>query len=218
MKMAFSDKIKKFFTKYPERSFSDGQIIIYSGDQPKDIYYLVSGQVRQYSITDQGKEIVINVFKEPSFFPINPLDIQAANPYFYEAISSSTIKIAPFKDVLNFFKNKTNYDATFELIRYLVLNINDVQQRLTYVMGESAKNRAFFELLQECNQSGQKQKNGNYIVPIHEDELAKRTGLSRETINRELAVLRKLKIIAVTHRALIIKNIKKLKQKLENKI
>ena len=218
MKIIFSDKIKEFFTKYPEHLFNDGQIIIYSGDQPKYIFYLVSGQVRQYSITDQGKEIVINVFKAPSFFPINLLDAQVINPYFYEAISLSTIKIVPFEDVLKFFKDKANYAATFDLIRQLTLNINDLQQRLTYIMGESAKNRAFFELLQECNQSGKKQKNGDYIVSIHEDELAKRTGLSRETVNRELAVLKKLKIIAVTHSALIIKNIKKLKQKLNNKI
>lgn len=205
-------KIEEFFAKYPRRYFDKSQILIYAGDEPPGIFHLVTGQVRQYDITDRGEEVVVDVFKPPAFFPMTWEINKTPNQYFFETAMPTEIRMAPAGDVVAFLK--ANHDVTYDLLSRLYSDTDGMQRRMAYLMGGSGRSRVLFELIVECKRFGKQQKDGSYILTMHEDELARRSGLSRETINRELAKLKTMKLLDITHKEFIIKDLKRLEKEL----
>lgn len=210
MENVASVKIDNFFAKYPSRFVDKGEILIHDYREQKSIHYLVSGRVKQYEINSQGEEIVINTFGATDLFPIfwinnNDDDVKY---YFFETTLPSEFKSAPLDTVIDFIIN--NNEMVYELMGRLCSDFNDIQQRMTCLLKGNARKRTIFEILTECRRFGKKLKNGSWFVGLHEDELAKQVGLSRETINREIAKLKRLKLISITHRGFIINNMKNL--------
>ena len=81
-------------------------------------------------------------------------------------------------------------------------------------MGGSGHSRVLFELLVECKRFGKKQKDGSYILVMHEDELARRSGLSLGTVNRELGKLKARKVLKIDHKQFIVKDLGSLEKEL----
>lgn len=205
-------KIEKFFASYPLKHFEKDQILIYAGDNPSGVFHIVDGQVRQYDINDQGEEIVVNVFKSPAFFPMNWAINDTPNKYFFEASMPVEARVAPAADVVSFLHS--NPDVTYDLLSRLYSGTDGVQRRMAHLMGGSARSRVVFELVIECKRFGEHQKDGSYLLVVHEDELARRAGLSRETVNRELGKLKATGLIGVSHKDMIVNNLDKLEEEL----
>lgn len=212
MDTQLSKKIEKFFAKYRLRHYDKNQILIYAGDDPPGVFHLISGQVRQYDITNHGKEVVVNAFKPPAFFPMAWAINRTPNRYFFETSGFTELRMAPAEDVVAFLK--ANNDVTYNLLSRLYSGTDGMQRRMAHLMGGGAHSRILFELLVECKRFGKKQNDGSYVLVMHEDELARRSGLSRETVNRELGKLKARKLLEVDHRQLIVKDLGSLEQEL----
>ena len=205
-------KIGTFFVNYPLKHFEKDQILIYAGDSPSGVFHIISGQVRQYDINDQGEEVVVNVFKSPAFFPMGWAINETPNQYFFEASIPVEARVAPAKDVVDFLH--ANPDVTYDLLSRLYSGTDGVQRRMAHLMGGSARSRVVFELVIECKRFGELRKDDSYALSVHEDELARRAGLSRETVNRELGKLKIMKLIDVSHKDIIVNNLDKLEEEL----
>jgi len=212
MDTQLSKKIEKFFAKYRLRHFDKSQILIYAGDNPPGVFHLISGQVRQYDITEKGEEVVVNVFKPPAFFPMAWAINKTPNQYFFETSEPTEIRMAPASDVVAFLK--ANHDVTYDLLSRLYSGTNGMQRRMAHLMGGSGHSRVLFELLVECKRFGKKQKDGSYILVMHEDELARRSGLSLGTVNRELGKLKARKVLKIDHKQFIVKDLGSLEKEL----
>lgn len=185
-------KIEEFFAGYELKSFDKSHILVYAGDEPPGIFNLVKGQVRQYDISDQGDKMVVNVFRPPAFFPMSWAINKTPNQYFFETATAGAYRLAPPEDAVRFLR--TNPDVTLDLLKRVFLGTDVLQRRMTHLMGGSAKTRILYELLLEGRQFGQKQSDGACIIAMHVNELAARTGLSRETVSRSIAKIKDLGI------------------------
>jgi CRP-like cAMP-binding protein len=214
MSIEVSEKVKNFFAQYPLHSFDKGQILIYGGDNPDGIIFLVKGEVRQYDIAPNGEELVVNVYKPGAFFPMYWAINKTPNKYFFDTASKTEVRQAPAEEVLEFIKH--NPDVMLDLLSRLYKGLDGLLQRVTYLMGGSAYSRAAFELINACKRFGKEQDDGTYIVEIAENELARRAGLTRETFNRELRKLKSEKFIKTGHNTVIINNLAALEAMLEN--
>lgn len=208
-----ADKIDTFFAQYPQRAFDKGQLIIYSGSDPTGIFYLEKGRVRQYDVTINGDETVISVMKPPAFFPMMWALNKSPNSYFYEAYTPVVARIAPPHDVAQYLKE--NADVTYELLRTVYLGTITTQRRIVYLLGNSVRDRILYELLIECRRFGKEQPDGSFILDISESELARRTGLSRETISRQLS---NDEIVHISRKNITIKNVKNLEDEISGEI
>ena len=209
-------KITAFFSEYPAKHFDKQQLLVQANENPEGIYHIVSGQVRQYDISDQGNEIVVNVFKAPAFFPMSWAITGTPNRYFFEAATDLEVRIAPAEDAIEFLKQ--NPDVTFNLLSRLYSGVEGLQRRMAHLMGGTARTRILFELITECKRFGAKQAGGSYKLAVHEDELARRSGLTRETVNRELMGLKNIGLVSVERKQLIISDLAKLEQELGEKL
>jgi len=205
-------KISTFFAEYPIKHFDKGQLLIQAYESPAGIYHMLEGQVRQYDVSAQGNEIVVNIFKPPAFFPMAWAITGMPNRYFFDAAMPVEAHLAPPDSVVAFLKQ--NPDVLFDLLSRLYSGVEGIQRRMAHLMGGTARTRILFELVTECKRFGTKQGSGSFALKVHEDELARRSGLTRETVNRELMELKNRGLLAVERKQLVITDLAKLEQEL----
>jgi CRP/FNR family transcriptional regulator len=208
MKTPDKKQLESFFVKYPIRHFDKGQIIIAANETPPGISYVVSGQIRQYDITDVGTDIVVDVLLASSVFPLDWATRNRESQYFYQALSPVKIRTAPLSELEAFLRRAPN--LLYILMTRAVAAMTIMQRRMAHLMSGVTVNRVLFELITQGKRIGVKQLDGSYLLHLHEDELAQRAGLTRETINRELGKLKRRGLVEVDHRILIIKNLEEI--------
>jgi CRP/FNR family transcriptional regulator, cyclic AMP receptor protein len=198
-------KIDDFFKNYPERVYKNGSMLIFAGEPPSGIFYIIEGQVRQYDITVGGDEVIVNVFKPPAFFPMSYAVNHTPNEYFFSAATNVKVRVAPAEDTLQFVNN--NAAVMFNLLSRILRGSEGLLRRQALLMGGTAVSRLLFEIYLSCQRYGQKRKNGSCFIELKETELAARAGLTRETVNRQIKKLKEQSLIQVKSNGLIITNV-----------
>lgn len=214
MKADHTEKVAKFFSQYKLQYFDKGQIFIQPGEDPAGIYYLVKGQVEQFDISVRGDDIVVNVFKPPSFFPMSWAINGTPNTYFFRAKDKVLYRLAPAEATVEFLQN--NPDVTFDLLARVYRGTDGMLGRMAQLMGGSARNRLLYELIVESQRFGEQRKDGISLA-LTETELAARMGLTRETVSRELGAIKKAGLIKISEHRIIVKDINQLQAKLQLK-
>ncbi len=188
------DKIEQFFSVYPTRHYNQRHILLYTGDFVRNIYYIREGTVKEYGISSAGEEFILNVFKEHSFFPMSHALNNTKTNYFFEAQVDITVVEAPAEDVIDFLK--ANPDVVYDLLCRVYRGAEGILGRMALLMAGSAQLRLVYELIIEARRFG-KVKDTTGIIHISEKVLGARSGLSRETINREIHKLKEQGLIIV---------------------
>ncbi len=215
MSQLVAKKVSDFFSSFEAKKYAPRQIIIYAGEEPKGVFFIEKGEVRQYDIADNGAEVVINTFKPKTFLPMSWAINKTPNVYFFETVNDTVLRLAPADEVVNFVK--TNPDVCFDLLSRVFLGADGILKRLSYSMVGSAKTRLINELNIACQRFGEKQADGSYLLNFHEEQLATRVGLSRETVNRTLKELKSRGILSVSHKSIVVRDLDGLNQMLIEK-
>jgi CRP-like cAMP-binding protein len=189
MNTDITDKIHEEFSKFPKRSYPKGQILVFAGDNPKHIFYITKGRVRKYDVSYRGDEVVVNVFKPPAFFPMSWAINQPPNKFFYKTETATELHVVPPDTALEFLK--ANPDVMLDLLGRIYNGTEGLLGRMVQLMAGTARDRLIYELIVECRRFGEKLPDGSFKVPTNGPDLAARTGLTRETISREINKLKK---------------------------
>lgn len=211
-----SQKIASFFTAYPLRTFDKRQTIVRAEQPLPGVFYLVEGRVSEYDITSTGNEVVVNIFKPGAFFPMSTALNSTPNPYFFEASTKVKAHIAPPSDAIQFLKD--NPDVTFDLLARVYRGTDGVLRRMAHLMGGNARTRLLFELLNATSRFGEPQKDGTIFVALKESDLARHSGLARETVNRNIQELKATNLITITHNGITVNNLKQLEALLDTSV
>ena len=113
---------------------------------------------------------------------------QTSNTYFFEAATPLHIYKAPREDVVQFMQ--ANPDVVFDLMQRVYKGIEGLLTRITYLMAGSAYGRVIAELLIQARRFGVPHGK-SVVISISESQLASYTGMTRETISREISVLKR---------------------------
>lgn len=202
--MDIKDKVRLFFEKYPSRSFDKRELLLRAEEPIPSIFYLTEGRVSQYDITPNGNEIVVNVFKPGAFFPMSSAINNSPNHYFFEASTKTIVRTAPAAETVQFLKN--NPEILFDLLARVYRGVDGVLRRMAHLMGGDAKTRLLFEILNAAYRFGDQQKDGSVLIKLSEGDLARHSGLARETVNRNIQTLKTAGLLTITHDGLIIKD------------
>jgi CRP-like cAMP-binding protein len=108
---------------------------------------------------------------------------------------------------------KQNPDVLFDLMSRVYKGIDGLETRLQYLMSGSAYTRIIIELIIQAKRFGT-QVNKSLELNISESELAADTGMTRETISREMKILKEKHIIGLQNHKLIIYDLQKLEAEL----
>lgn len=203
--MTVQPKIVEFFKDYPVRRLGKGQSVFQIGEEVNKVQYLVEGTVIEYDITPAGNTAVINAFSPGTFFPMSCVLNNQPTAYVFEAASPVTIKQAPKDQVIKFLED--NPDVTLDLLKRVYIGSDGILKRMAYLMGGSAADRVKYELVNASYRFGKTSPDGSIYIEMSENDIAQRSGLSRETVNRSLKPLKSDGIVKVTQGGIQIKDL-----------
>lgn len=156
MEIGVAEKLEQFFRRFKHQIFKKGEILIRADDEPQGIYYLKRGIVRQYSISKDGEEQTLNIFKPILFFPLMWAFNNTPNTYYFEAIVDVEVYRAPKDQVLEFLQRTP--DVMYELISRLFRGMQGLLSRIEYLQSSDAYMKVIFAILNASYRFGEQKK------------------------------------------------------------
>lgn len=196
------------FSKYAKRSYDKGQIIIFGGEEPACVYYVLHGKVREYSITSRGDEVILNIFKPPAFFPMSWALNRTPNSYFYRTEEPTELHLVPADAAVAFLQSHP--EITLDLLSRVYRGVDGLFGKMVQLMSGTAESRLAHELLIECRRFGVKQPDDSFQLEATESDLAARSGLTRETVSRGMQKLKLQKCVEVTSNGVLVTDVDRL--------
>jgi CRP-like cAMP-binding protein len=206
------DKLENHFAKAKIMDYKKGEVIIRSDDEPAGVFLIKDGFVRSYSLTEDGRELTVNIFKPGAFFPLTWAIADIPNTYFYEAMTTLKVSKVPKEEIIKLVKkdNELLYDVT----RRLLVGMNGLVVRMEYLFMGSAYNKVASAILLLARRFGEEDGDGSTVIRIHftHQDVASLAGITRETATLEIQNLEKNGVIARENHTFIIKDIDRLRE------
>lgn len=209
MSVLATQKLNRFFSKFKKYSYKKGEVILREGDVPQGVYFINKGYVRDYSISKNGEELILIVFKPEDFFPMSWVFNDKPNTHSFEAMTAVELWRCSKKDFTTFIK--ANPEVFFELTSRIVLRLGGIMQRMEYLAFGNAQEKVASLLLILAERFGKKEgKNIIIKVPFTHKDIAMFLGIARETASIEMKKIERKRIIGHRGRLIAIKNVVKL--------
>lgn len=193
------EKVRRFFEQFPVTEYRKGDVIVFAHTSLSSIFYIESGSVVQYDVDSRGRRHIINTFKPKAFFPMSNAVNNVDTPYFFDA-AEKVVKIrkAPVNMVIKFVKE--NPDVLYDLLQRTYRGTDGLLAKLTELMHGDAESIIMKELYILMKRFGSDRVAGGAKLKrkVTETELAERTGLARETINRVVSRLKTRGVISAS--------------------
>ena len=204
-------KIKKFFSQFPTKKFTKGQVILKPGDKFENIYFIKSGFVRAYTVTPKGNNI-INLFKPLFYFSIMHFTTQHRNDFFFEALTPVEVNIIPFSEFQKFVDEDKNINLSSIMELFFSSLMNYFVNQGNIICG-CAQNKVASILLQLTHDHGDL-KNGKLVInfPATHRIIASIIGLTRETTSVQMSKLQKMGVISTKRTQFVVNDLEKLKK------
>ena len=157
--------------------------IFSEGDTPSYVYFIKSGNIKTYKSHPDGKELIINLFKENDFFGYEPL---LENSLFVDsaiALEDSELVLIPKQDFITLLNSHADVSATF--ISMLCKKVAEKESQLLHLAYNSVRQRTAEALLKMWQL-----KKGIDPLSILRDDLAKIVGTASESVIRVLSDFR----------------------------
>lgn len=207
-------KIREFCQRYPQKEFSSKSIFLTPTTSPNNFYFLEEGYVRNFITSNDGEELSINVFSPDNLLPLITFyngNIQAC--FFFETLTTSTLRIIPQKDMLEMLK--TDFVARNNFSEMCVYNINLLLNRTKQLIYSDTNYRIISTLITLAESLGDPDES-EFNLNLSHELIASFAGTTRETVTRKLNELKEKGFIISNYNNLKILRIDELKSLLSS--
>ncbi len=153
------------------------------GEHPKDVYFIQKGEIKTYSTSSEGKELITGIYKQGDFVGYVPM--LEDTPFHETAIAmiDSEIFLIPKDDFIKLiFSNK---GIARKFIKLLSNSVFETETRLPNMAYQSVRQRVAGTLLRIGNSSSlEKEKEP---ITLSRRDISGMVGTATETLNRTLA-------------------------------
>lgn len=188
-----------------ERKVMRGEVLFSAGDKASGLFVIVSGTLRAYRQTREGREQTIHVEGAGATLAEVPVFDQGPYPSTVQAEVDSLVLFVPAQAIRSFLvQNPEAALAALALMARRLRNVSglaeqlalkDVAQRLAALLAEEA-----------TNQSGELKNGVSLSMPLPHQGIAARLGSVREVITRQLHRLTGDGVIEIRGHRIIILN------------
>lgn len=186
--------IEELFRASPLKHYPKRQIIIYEGDPPDNIYYVVEGYVKVYNILGSGAQRIIFIYGPGDVFPLTSYLSQAGVVrYFYECITDCQLRVMTSANLEQ--KVKDNFSMGESLIRYTYGVNQQFFQRIDTLAAKESKRKVVSLLLFLVDKAGIGEPRSKISIPLTSQDIADMCGLTRETASAQMQKLRSSAVI-----------------------
>ena len=193
-----------------KRSLKKGEVLFRKGDEGIALYIVQKGSVRIVLPSRMGDEVSPAIFTEGDFF--GEMALLDGMPRSADAVALEQTEVLALnrRDFLAFLQN--NEMAIKAIFSYLSMRLRKTDDLLedAYFLNISTRfARRLVELAQKRGRTGQ-DENIEIDLRLNQSDLASIVGTTRESINKELRVLRERGIVLMAGSKIKILNMKRL--------
>ncbi len=195
-------KVTEFFSQFPTHQIALKTVLLNDQTFPEHVYYIEDGVVCTKLLTKHGEEVIVNILRSHSFFPLTAIVNETPNLYSFEAKTELTVRVAPIDQVRTWLKKDA--DLLWDTLSRVLVGMTGQLEEKAVLMVGSSRQRLLLGLSILSRRFGA--EHGDRVVvslPFTHAELASLVGLSRETVTRELTALKHDGVIEGVHSGVI---------------
>lgn len=204
--------LRELASKTRVRQLTRGEVLFTGGDEATGLFVVVSGMLRAYRQTREGREQTMHVEGAGATLAEVPVFDGGPYPSTVQAEEESVVMFVPEQAMRRFLIK--NPEAALAALAVLArrlrsvsglaeqLALTDVAQRLAAMLAEEA-----------ISQAGELKDGISFSLPLPHQSIAARLGSVREVITRQLHRLIDDKVIAVRGRRIVVLDAAALRQR-----
>jgi CRP/FNR family transcriptional regulator len=162
------------------RHVSKGEILFFQGDLATGFYVLLTGRIRVYKASPDGKEYTLHLISPGQMFAEAAVFRGPQYPANCAALEDSTIAFLPKDRFLSLVENSPQ--ISLKMIGGLVGFVREFNQMVEDLSLKGVPARLASFLLNEYN----KNEGFSFLLEVSKSELARRLGTVSETLSRNL--------------------------------
>src|SRR4030042_2035731 len=162
------------------------------------------------TLTPDGNELTLNIYKPGTFFPMFWAIGDVPNQYSFQAMTQVSLNKAPKKEFIEFLRS--NPAVLFDLTQRIMRGVDGLITNIRHFLVGNSNKRIASTLLMASKRFGKKTDKGKIIISLsltHQD-IADLAGMTRETTSLAIERLSKLKILKQVKRKFVIEDIDRL--------
>ncbi|MBM4351590.1 MAG: Crp/Fnr family transcriptional regulator [Deltaproteobacteria bacterium] len=187
------------------RQVGKREILFSEGEEAKGFYVILSGKVKLYKISPDGKEQILHVVSAPDSFAEAALFLERTYPAFAEPLSDSQLLFIPRRGFIQLIEKnpQLSINMIVSLSHYLrrfaslieELSLKEVSSRIA---------KYLLDLSMKLSKEGKNPK--EVELDLSKTQLALKLGTISETLSRTLAKMKIKGIIDVRKNRILILN------------
>jgi len=185
------------------RHAARSEVILRAGAAGDDVVLVISGRVRLVAYGADDREVMLAIRGPGELIgEMAALGAQrrTASAIAIEDVDAGYMRAEEFRDFL-----QEHPYAALVLMRMLVRRLTEADRDRVALATQDSVGRVAKRLLELSTEHGTPAASGNGIeLSITQDELARWTGATRETVSRALRLMRQLGWVATDHRAITV--------------
>lgn len=178
------------------RHIPKGQIILYEGDKPLEVYIIKAGVVKLYNIDDQGNEKVLHLLSTPAVMPLAFFSGgEAVTRWYYTALIDCDLHVLPREKLQNIIE--TDSSAAVYLMNWFSNEVHELLVRLDSMGKTNVHDKlvAALKFLAVCHSVQRRSGWRRVQFPVNHQLLADMVGITRESAAMGMKELSDQKII-----------------------
>ncbi|MBO8128514.1 MAG: Crp/Fnr family transcriptional regulator [Peptococcaceae bacterium] len=192
-----------------KRQYRKGRILFVEDEPGNTVYLLRTGVVKLTKQTEDGREHILHYVNPGEVFAEVVLFDGGTYPATAEVVEEAEVHLIRNSDLRKFLLNHPQ--VAYQMLSIMARRLRAVQEKIMMLALHDTTRRVAVTLLNLAEEYGLREDAGIRInFSLTNQELAKFSGTTRETVNRILNDLRRMDVLAVDKQQIIIKNRRKL--------
>jgi CRP/FNR family transcriptional regulator, dissimilatory nitrate respiration regulator len=181
------------------------EVIFSEGEEAKGFYVTLSGKVKIYKVSPDGKEQILHVINAPDSFAEAALFLEGIFPAFAEALSDSQLLFIPKNDFVHLIEKNPKLSLNMiASLSHFLRRFASLIEELSFKEVSSRVAKYLIDLSSKLSREG---KNSREVeLDLSKTQLASKLGTISETLSRTLAKMKAKGIIDVKKNRIILLN------------
>lgn len=193
------------------RNVKKKDVLFSDGEEARGFYTLLSGKVKLYKISPEGKEQILHVVSAPGSFAEAALFLEGSYPAFAEALTDSQLLFFPKRDFIRLIERNPRLSINMIVsLSHFLRGFASLIEELSLKEVSSRIAKYLIDLSFKSSKGGKQAE--EVELDLSKAQLASKLGTISETFSRTLAKMKAKGMIDVKGNKIVILNRKGLEE------
>jgi CRP/FNR family transcriptional regulator len=187
------------------RQIEKREVLFSDGEETKGFYVILSGRVKLFKVSPEGKEQILHIVSAPDAFAEAALFLEGTYPAFAEAMTDCQLLYFPKRDFIQLIEKNPQLSINMIVtLSHYLKRFASLIEELSLKEVSSRVAKYIIDLSMKSSKEGKSPK--EVELDLSKTQLALKLGTISETLSRTLAKMRAKRIIDVKKNKIIILN------------